>query len=224
MSWFTFDIETGPLPAEQLEAIIPPFDPSEVKCGNLKDPDKIAAKIAEAEASHKQCFIDRAALDPATGRVVAVGIYGIHADEFLPLVDHEEVLLSKFWSFVESKRPLQPQFVGVNILGFDLPFLVKRSWMLDVPVPQFVADISAKWCNWHPMFMDLRLIWQLGDRQARSSFDHIGKCLGTGGKTEGDCGKDFASLLIEDRDKAIAYLRNDCEQPAIWLRKMGFIK
>jgi hypothetical protein len=40
-----FDIETGPLPLEQLEAALPPFDAAEVKTGNLKDPALIAAKL-----------------------------------------------------------------------------------------------------------------------------------------------------------------------------------
>ena len=33
-----------------------------MKTGNIKDPDKVAAKIAEAKANHRQDFFDRAAL------------------------------------------------------------------------------------------------------------------------------------------------------------------
>jgi hypothetical protein len=36
-------------------------------------PDK-SAKLAEAEANHRRYFIDQAALDPLTGRVVAIGL------------------------------------------------------------------------------------------------------------------------------------------------------
>ena len=54
--------------------MMPAFDPAEVKTGNIKDPEKVAAKIAEAEANHRRDFIDRAALDPLTGRVVAIGL------------------------------------------------------------------------------------------------------------------------------------------------------
>lgn len=74
MKTIFFDIETGPLPENELAALMPPFDPSEVKTGNIKDPEKIAAKIAEAEVNHKRDFIEKAALDPLTGRVVAIGL------------------------------------------------------------------------------------------------------------------------------------------------------
>lgn len=74
MQTIVFDVETGPLAEGELSALLPPFDPAEVKTGNLKDPDKIAAKIAEAEANHRRDFVDKAALDPLTGRVVAIGV------------------------------------------------------------------------------------------------------------------------------------------------------
>src|SRR5476651_2330269 len=74
MQTIVFDLETGPLAESELSALLPPFDPADVKTGNLKDPAKIAEKIAEAEANHKRDFIERAALDPLTGRVLAIGV------------------------------------------------------------------------------------------------------------------------------------------------------
>ena len=37
MDTIIFDIETGPLPETELAALLPPFDPNEVKVGNIKD-------------------------------------------------------------------------------------------------------------------------------------------------------------------------------------------
>ena len=34
-----FDVETGPLSEAELAAALPPFDPNEVKVGNIKDPE-----------------------------------------------------------------------------------------------------------------------------------------------------------------------------------------
>ena len=42
MKTIFFDVETAPLPESELAAMVPPFDPAEVRTGNLKDPDKIA--------------------------------------------------------------------------------------------------------------------------------------------------------------------------------------
>ena len=69
-----FDIETGPPPPTELALVLPPFDPDAVKAGNLKDPEKVAVKIKEAETSHGREFTEKAGLDPLTGRVLAVGL------------------------------------------------------------------------------------------------------------------------------------------------------
>ena len=62
-----FDIETGPLPIAEL--VIPPFDPSQVKLGNIKNPDIIAEKIQRAEENHVSDYIKHAALErPAIRR------------------------------------------------------------------------------------------------------------------------------------------------------------
>ena len=50
MKTIFFDVETGPLAEAELALMVPPFDAAEVKMGNLKAQDKLAAKPAEAEA------------------------------------------------------------------------------------------------------------------------------------------------------------------------------
>jgi hypothetical protein len=69
MSVTIWDIETVPLPASELAAAIPPFNPEDVKYGNAKDPEKRAAILANAETRHREDFIRDAALDPRTGRI-----------------------------------------------------------------------------------------------------------------------------------------------------------
>lgn len=92
-----FDIETGPEePAvvwgrTGMDALPPlprPFDESEVKVGHLKDPAKIAEKVRISRGLHEQAealavldhpaelmqAIDKAALDPMTGRVFAFDV------------------------------------------------------------------------------------------------------------------------------------------------------
>lgn len=204
MKTFFFDIETGPLPEGELAALLPPFDPAEVKTGNLKDPEKIAAKLAEAEASHRRDFVEKAALDPISGRVVAIGLWPQGTDEFAILGDEDEaVLLRRFWDTCQGEMGRVHQLVGFNIHTFDLPFLIRRSWKHRVPVP-FGYRRGRYWSE---QVVDLRELWQLGDRQAHGSLDAIARHLGVGAKN-GD-GKDFANLWQSDRAKAVEYLRND---------------
>lgn len=209
METIVFDIETGALPEGELEAMLPEFDPAEVKTGNIKDPEKIASKIAEAEVNHRREFFDRAALDPLTGRVIAIGLLRnaegrLQSAEFKVLSDEDEaVLLREFWGACLGDMGRINELIGFNVCGFDLPFLVRRSWKHGVRVPTGIR----RGRYWSEQVLDVREVWQLGDRMARGSLDAVAKHLGVGQKT-GD-GKEFAQLWATDRNKAIAYLHND---------------
>ena len=215
-----FDVETGPLADSELSALLPAFDPAEVKTGNIKDPDKVAAKIAEAEANHRRDFFDKAALDPLTGRVVAIGMLvfdarGEAGPEFnetgkLVIIGHDDEArtLREFWAMTRGEMGRLNPMIGFNIFGFDLPFLFRRSWKRRVPIPLGLR----RGRYWSDQLIDLRDCWQLGDRQARGSLDSIARHLGVGAKN-GD-GKAFAELWRTDRKQAEAYLRNDLELTA----------
>jgi uncharacterized protein YprB with RNaseH-like and TPR domain len=209
MNTIIFDIETGSLPESELAALLPPFEPAEVKTGNIKDPDKIAAKLAEAEANHRRDFFDRAALDPLTGRVVAVGLLYPDSGEFHVIGhDDESATLREFWDVCRGQQGRINQMVGFNTHLFDLPFLIRRSWKHRVPVPFGIR----RGRYWSDEMVDLRDGWQLGDRMAKGSLDVIAKHLGVGAKN-GD-GKAFAELWASDRAQAVAYLRNDVQLTA----------
>lgn len=218
-STILFDVETGPLPESELAALLPPFDPAEVKVGNLKDPEKIAAKIAEAEANHKRDFIENAALDPLTGRVVAIGMLRHDTRDFVAVGHEDEArTLAEFWSVLRAEIVRGSNLVGFNTFQFDLPFLLRRSWKHRVPVPLGLR----RGRYWSEHLGDLREIWQLGDRMAKGSLDSIAKHLGVGEKT-GE-GKDFARLWREDRAKAMSYLRNDLELTAKIAEALGMVE
>lgn len=226
-----FDIETMPLDDATLQSLCPPFDPASVKVGNLKDQAKIDAKIEAARTEHESSFIERAALDATTGRVLAIGMLntanGKRAilDATKPLL--EETVLVRFWEKCLACRKSNHSMVGLNIFEFDLPFLVRRSWILGVPVPREVLP-TGRW--WDSMFVDLRDKFTLGQWQSKpaANFNAMAKAFGTSGKPvdengEEINGKDFHKLWESDRDKAVAYLLSDLEQPAIWAEKMGII-
>ena len=233
MNTIVFDIETGPLPEAELEALLPPFDPAEVKVGNLKDPEKIAAKIAEAEANHRQSFVDRAALDPLTGRVLAIGVLdvsGAPAEVKIIGWQDEAELLRDFWELCMGDMGRVNELIGFNSHLFDLPFLVRRSWKHRVQVPRGIR----RGRYWSDQSVDLRESWQLGDRMARGSLDAIARHLGVGAKLSAPVakcvphgpmitGKDFAGLWVSDRSTAEAYLRNDLELTVKVAERLGCV-
>jgi len=149
-----FDIETRANPAAC--ALMP--DPKAP--ANLKDPEKIAAAIAEKKTEQ----LDMAALDPDYGQIVSIGIsYGEEVNVWAigqtgtyntrPLTEQD--LISGFWDHLAR---VNGRCVGYNILSFDLPYLMRRSMALNITPPivpilaryrtEPVTDLMAILYNW----------------------------------------------------------------------------
>jgi len=228
-----FDIETIPQDEAKLLASLPPFDPADVKVGNLKDAEKIAAKIAEAEAKHKARWLSEAALSPVTGRIAMIGTSEVidgntmqsatstfYLDEGMP----EETLLAGFWGFWESTLKQEYTiWVGHNVFDFDLPFMVNRSRILGVTVPRSVYSFKGGRVFWADRIIDTRPVWLMGRKAADcpSSLDHIARALEVGEKS--GSGSDFAALFAADRAAACAYCRKDLELTTAVAKRLAII-
>lgn len=260
-SALAFDIETGPADEQTIRKLSKPFepppppgdfDPATVKTGNLKDPDKIMAKVNEARQAHatavkqyannlanqeKEYWADiqeKAPLSPLVGRVLAIGVgdsTGIvqtkcvkhHHDD-----DGEADTLEWFWFkiFTPTVRHGQ-QLVGHNILDFDVPFLVRRSWILGVDVPPGVMSPNYRYAS--DWWLDTRKVWECGTRGSNvpGNLDLLGRAFDLGGKTEGMSGADFWKLVYtgeyEDRKKAMEYLCRDVNLTVDVARQFGLM-
>lgn len=144
-----FDLETA-ASEEALELMADPKPPA-----NLKDP----AKIADAIEQKKRELIETAALDPDYGRILSIGyassddgpihVSMVGGDVF------EDDLLCEFWQYFAA---CSGNCAGYNILGFDLPYLMRRSMALGVRVSLIpvlakfrtepVTDLMAILYNW----------------------------------------------------------------------------
>ena len=219
------------------------FDPESVKYGNTTDPEKRARKLADERDKHnaaqrrkidgyeqeKQAAWDAhkrdAGLSAATGRVLAVGFVSVAANsdpEALPveIVAHDEytTLEHVFDAFTTASKSgaWNACIAGHNILEFDLPFLVRRAWVLGVIVPRWIRDGRY----WSRAFLDTRELWQLGNRQAKSSLNHVCQALGVPGKLDGVDGSQFAELWETDREKAREYLTQDVRCTAAVVQRL----
>lgn len=192
-----FDIETSALPLDVLETRMPVFEAA----ANLRDPDKVAASIEVK----RQEWLDGAALSPLTGQILVIGLLSDGKTDFLE--GDEKTLLAGFWERADAILSVYGNLIGFNCVAFDLPFLVKRSYVHGVHVPRIIGGWNKRYWNWNADILDLRLLWQMGDRQAHGSLDVISRFLGLAGKT--GSGKDFAKLYAEDREKALEYLARD---------------
>lgn len=203
------------------------FDRESVKFGNIKDEAKIAAKVQEAaekhakavadyqtalrdgEANHWKAIQDRAALSAITGEVLAIG----YKNAEKVILDHvtedrpESQLLKKFWDLFGNYRTSGRKMIGFNLEGFDVPFLVRRSLINKVVVPDCV--LNGRYLD--STFVDLMKTWKNTDWKTDGSLDAICRACGIGKKLEGVDGSMFADLFRNDetRERALEYLRCD---------------
>lgn len=232
-----FDIETGAVsnihdligPDEPL----PEFDESSVKVGNLKDESKKRDKIEYARANHaadwsekcrknREKQIEKAALSPMTGEIVAIG-YGDGSGRRVIHGASECDMLHEFWA--HYRRAIVPtnsgKLAGWFIGGFDLPFIVQRSWLREVPVPNGVIS-SGRY--WSATFIDMMDVFRLGVRD-NFGLDEVARYFGFAGKN-GE-GKEFAdkwrSGNEELRREAVAYLTNDISMAVAVGRRIGVL-
>lgn len=193
-----FDIETGPLPVEQLTHRMPEFDAP----GNIKDPEKIKAAIEQKELA----WVEKAALDAMTGQILAIGMSENNGEVSVILDQHqtdEKHMLIAFWNTVTERR--NARFIGFNIFGFDLPFLFRRSLVYGIQPSAILRGPRY----WDTRFVDLMDVYSCGNRDQRISLDNLCKMLGIEGKAES--GADFHKWFREDPSKARAYLMHDLE-------------
>ena len=187
-----FDIETGPLPREEIERIAPAFNPDNVKTGNLTLA-KMVEKIALAKARHIENIEDEAALHAEYGEVLAIGIREGNVTDCL--VGDEKKIISDFWTrSLADYKAGGKVWVGFKSNTFDLPFLYRRSLLTGIPIPREIVP-------------------RPGQRYWPGDFwlDTFEICKAAGMQGKNGSGKGFARALKEERDKAIDYLENDVE-------------
>ena len=227
-----WDIETGPRVEAELRELYHEKTPEEfaATCDKRWKPETVQAKHKEYLKTAWEEFVGKAALSPATGRVLLIGLLVDGKFDSIGQAKSEADALVAFWDVVllaiDDRRPL----IGHNSNGFDLPFLIRRSWILGVPVPREVRQGRY----WHPLFRDTMEHWACGSREF-VSLNTLGQLFGVGQKTEGVEGRDFHRLWFgmmpaeewgtpeEQRAKAIEYCEQDVRLTAAIAEKMGMV-
>lgn len=214
------DIETvSDKEAEQY--IIPAEAPS-----NYKDPEKIKAYIAEKQAEQvTRMALDP---DYGKIRAIGIGSRqnDIFMGEFYTTPENDEGgvwqdyytnqcvltypgncssekdLLEEFWNIVAIHRQfhyVNEIFCGYNIVGFDLPFILRRSMACGVKIP-FKLPVT----KYNPNLVDLMLLLYPAGNYKGLKF--LAKRYGLTNNCEGVDGSMVASLT---EDEVIKYVMSD---------------
>jgi hypothetical protein len=206
MGFAVWDIETGPLDADTVERRV-----------ISRTTNYTRDKQEEIERQIRQ-----AALTPETGQVVAIG-YGHSSGEKCVVgvgegVSEADVIVD-FWMRYGDACDRKEAMVGFNIFAFDLPFLVRRSWYLDLHIPYGVHRDNFQ--PWSQIFVDLASIWSLRKYKDFISMDLLCECMGFDGKN--GHGAMFAELWATDQIKATEYLINDLRMTFQIGKRMGVL-
>ena len=222
-----WDIETGGLPEEELKTLYREKSAEEfaADCDKRWKPETVTAKYEEYKVTAWAEFQERAALSAVTGQVVAIGLRSCKGVKIL--VGDETEVIKAFWSLYGKATADKRRMVGHNIGGFDIPFLIRRSYILGIDVPAGIL-INGRFLN--DTFTDTMSVWSCGNNQDRISLDTLSRALGGHGKPGGEdacTGATFAKLYLsgnpEDKAKATAYLESDLENTWTVAERMGLL-
>lgn len=202
-----WDIETGPGELARLKNIAGEFDPAKVKTGNLTDPLKIQAKVEAARAAYDDTLLKRSMLEPELGRISAIGFCQKSGDDtFIPEGD-ERAILAEFWRQYDE---CSGDMAGWNTFNFDLKWVLVRSWILGIPVPEKARSRAGTgYARWHKQ---RDMMWEFtGDPRQYMSLDAAARFFGMEGKNgKGDeFFRLYESSVPEERAKGRSYLHND---------------
>ena len=249
-----FDIETGPQEWSTIEKIVPPFvapehpgefDPASVKVGNLTEANatkKIETKRAEhlaavaqynvaveaARVNWQMKLTEDAPLDSSIGRIHAIGYRDARGMVFInrDTDGGEAAIIRKFWQTFVGVASAGNVMIGHCIGGFDLPFLIRRSWILSIDVPGMARP--GRYMS--SSFVDTRELWLCGERgggsNGSSSLGAIAKAFGVGSKDSQEVnGATFWKYWQSGNEalqgQALDYLANDLAINAGVAERMG---
>lgn len=215
MNKLIVDIET--LPNQKLKGdLLPKFDESSVKVGNLKDPAKIQEKVDAAKAEFETGLTKKMSVESNYCQILSLGY--IELDDTNNVIkqdviyshDDDKAIILHFNGFVYNGQTI----IGWNSKHFDIPIIWKRS-ILNLEKPAFNY---RKLCNpYNDESIDLMHIWNSG------GYGKMADCaslLGISAKDGMDGSMIYDAWKAGETDRIKEYNMQDCETTLSIYRKI----
>lgn len=205
MNCIYLDIETAPLDRKKLDLIMPHFVAT-----RAKKPEKVEEEIKEKQDR----FIDNAALNWWTCRILAIGLrYQVGGEMVNEILadDDEAANLNTFFSKWEPRGTWGfgqgDKIVGFNVQGFDLVMLINRARVHGVKVPYDFHDL--RYAGYQRWIIDIQTQLECGLwTRDHCSLNSAAIAFGCGSKHRMNSAF-FSELWEKDRQTALAHLKND---------------
>jgi DNA polymerase elongation subunit (family B) len=204
---YLFDIETESRPREDIQVFAPEITPTKtaIKAGE----EAVAKYISDKQ----DAFFEKAALSPIHGQIFSIAYREFHTDgtkddSIRTRMDMaESELIQSVFNRVAYCIQTNGKLIGWCSGNFDIPFILRRALILDVPIPAAMQLNGRGKYYGPPCHVDMQDVWAAGEYQAKGSLDHIGLAMGFDLKPMG--GEFFAPSWRngETRDMADAYWR-----------------
>jgi len=176
--------------------------------------------LSAGEAAQQDKDYDKSSFDGTYSRVVCIGLIAF-SDSMEPqgalawYGGHEKELLQQFWAWMGKARA--GLVITHNGLGFDLPFIKKRSIIHQV---RPTVEISLAKFRAEPVY-DTLAIWSNWDSRGWVKLDVLARALGV--ETKSGSGKQVAEMWQAGQGKEIArYCLQDCYVTYACYSKMTF--
>ena len=209
------DIETIPSQDPNIkESILSELSPP----GNISKPETIAKWWREKGPTIVEEKLLATALDPTFGQVICI-CWAFNDKPVGGLIrsldESEKDLLEAFYGVLEETDTDYLVFIGHNVLGFDLPFLWKRSIINScrpsIALPNRrgvdVYDTMTEWAGYNKFI----------------KFDVLCHVLGLSGKEGMDGSMVWPAVQEGEYGKILAYCKQDVEGVRQIYRRMKFL-
>jgi len=176
--------------------------------------------LSAGDAAQQDKDYDKSSFEGTFSRIVCIGMIAF-SDSMEPqgalawYGGQEKELLRQFWAWMGKARP--GLYITHNGLGFDLPFIKKRSIIHQVRPP---VEISLAKFRTEPVY-DTLAVWSNWDSRGWVKLDVLARALGV--ETKSGSGKQVAAMWQAGRGKEIAdYCLQDCYVTYACYSKMTF--
>jgi len=163
-------------------------------------------------------FSGRAGIYAEFGKIICIGLgYFVRSGEHYSMKikslasHHEREILEEFREVCNRffKKP-DKQFCGHNIREFDIPYICRRSFIHQVPLPDILTDLQSK-KPWENPMLDTLQFWKFGEYKNFTSVDLLATVLGIDSPKSDIDGSEVGRVYWQDNDldRIVRYCNRD---------------
>jgi predicted PolB exonuclease-like 3'-5' exonuclease len=169
-------------------------------------------------------YFEKSPLYSEYGKIVVISCGGFKDDEVATISfsseNNEAQILNDFYSFIYKKLMKNPNtcIVGYNINTFDVPFIIKRSFINNiVKIPPIFRIFDKKPWELSAKFKDIFFLWQMNTKNF-VSLDGVASCLNLETHKDVMDGSMVGSTFY--KEKNLQKIVNYCEMDVILTGKV----